>query len=516
MGALILTAADVCNGFQQPRAGHEIPPAIGPCINLKADAFEHARSFRRDEKIVMTHDFYWYDIQTKAHIKNGDGTDALTTHPATLEDFSYKSVGWHKKQLSDMIDAGIDVVLPVYWGAPSEHAPGSQMYWSFAGLSPLVKAAEELLREGKEPPAIGLFYDTSTLQNNSWNVHVDLTTDDGKRWFYASIRDFFSMIPPRLWALIDGRPIVVLYSASFARAHNQSCIDFVKSEFPRQFGGRVPYIIREVSWRVQADNVYAWGGAVRPNILGVAEIGPGYDHSAVPGREPLVVPREGGRFYEQAWQKTLRRSPRIVILETWNEFHEGTNIAESREHGRHYINLTRKYVNLFKSNAPAPVAHGPFHEARSVAISLGATNREQGIKQVESEDGNTEPAVAGGQSYRQSRAGRTGGQYIYFQIDDSFKWARSMDVGVNVDYFDSDSGSFTIQYDSNDQGATLDGAYKDCAERVFLRGSNSWKTARFTLNQSRFEGAQNAGSDFRIAVDAPDFRVRQVKVTRGQ
>ena len=70
----------------------------------------------------MTHDFYWYDVTTNSHILNDDGSDALTTHPATLEDFSYKSVAWHKKQLSDMMAAGIDVVLPVYWGAPSERS----------------------------------------------------------------------------------------------------------------------------------------------------------------------------------------------------------------------------------------------------------------------------------------------------------------------------------------------------------------------------------------------------------
>ena len=75
----------------------------------------------------------------------------------------------------------------------------------------------------------------------------------------------------------------MFYSARFARAHDQGCIDFVKFEFPRQFGGGVPHIIRKVSWRVKADNVYAWGGAMHPNFLGIAEIGPGYDHSGVSG-----------------------------------------------------------------------------------------------------------------------------------------------------------------------------------------------------------------------------------------
>ncbi|HKM51777.1 MAG TPA: DUF5010 domain-containing protein [Isosphaeraceae bacterium] len=343
----------------QHQAAHEIPPAIGPHVNFKPAALAQARSFRGDEKIVMTHDYYWYDVAAKSHLINADGSDALTTHPATLEDFSYKSVAWHKKQLSDMIAAGIGVVLPIYWGAPSERSTNAPLYWSFAGLPPLVKAAEELIHEGKKPSAIGLFYDTTSLQNNSWGVHVDLTTEYGMQWFYASIRDFFSLIPPRLWALVDGRPIIVLYSASFARAHDQGCIDFVKSEFPRQFGDTVPYIIREVSWRVKADNVYAWGGAIQPNFLGVAEIGPGYDHSAVPGRDPLVVSHEGGKFYEKAWLKVLRRAPRIVILETWNEFHEGTSIAESREHGRQYIDLTRKFVEQFRRGAAPSASEVP-------------------------------------------------------------------------------------------------------------------------------------------------------------
>jgi hypothetical protein len=313
---------------------------------------------------------------------------------------------------------------------------------------------------------------------------------------------------------MDGRPIIVLYSASFARAHNQGCIDFVKSEFPRQFGGRVPYIIRELSWRVKADNIYAWGGAIHPNFLGAAEIGPGYDHSAVPGRAPLVVSREGGKFYEKAWLKVLRRAPRIVILETWNEFHEGSSIAESREHGRQYIDLTRKLVEQFRRGVVPSATDGPYRGAKSVEISLGKVNREHGLRQVENPDGLTFPAVVAGEPCRVSRSGRENGQYIYFQIDDSFKWTSNMNVVVVVDYYDGNQGSFTVQYDSHDPSATLDGAYKECAESVELKAAQAWKTARFTLGQARFEGTQNTCADFRITVNTPSLQVRRVAVER--
>lgn len=512
LATLVLLPASLA--LAQEENAQKIPPALGPHVNLKPDDFKQSRRFRSDGKIVMTHDFYWYDSRTNAHIIDGDGTDALTTHPATLEDFSYKSVAWHKKQLQDMIDAGIDVVLPVYWGAPSEHHSGASMHWSFAGLPPLAEAAAELIREGKTPPAIGLFYDTSTLAHNSWGYHADLTTDYGKEWFYASIRDFFSLIPPRLWALVDGRPVVVLYASAFAKAHDQGCIDYLKSAFPRQFGGLVPYVIREASWRVQADNIYAWGGAVRPNFLGVAEIGPGYDHSAVPGRTPLIVPREGGAFYERAWNKTLRHQPHIVVVETWNEFHEGTSIAESREHGRQYIDLTRKYVDLFKRGVEPTAPQGPYSNADSVTIELGPINREQGLRQVTNEDGQTAPTTHAGKACCETRMGPHGGGYVYFQIDDGFKWDRSMDVTVDVQYVDRNGGSFGIQYDSHDPHATLDGAYKDCAKRVSLDGTRNWKTASFSLKDARFDARQNAEADFRIATDSPQLLVRKVTVRR--
>jgi hypothetical protein len=272
----------------------------------------------------------------------------LTTHPPTLEDFSYKSTKWHKQQLRDMMAAGIGVVLPVFWGAPSEQDPKAHLHWSYAGLPHLVQAREELLEEGLSPPRIGLFYDTSTLQFNEWGYHADLTTEYGRQWFYATIRDFYSMIPPKHWAMIDGRPIVLLYAAAFAKKHDQSVIDYTKAQFADEFG-RIPYIAAEVSWNVKADNKVAWGGALGLKQPGIASLGPGYDHSAVKGRSPLVVDREGGKFYENQWEKFLKEPAKMVVLETWNEFHEGTDIAESREYRRQYIELTRKYTDRFKN-----------------------------------------------------------------------------------------------------------------------------------------------------------------------
>ena len=335
--------------FVTVAAQREIPPAFGPYINPTAKELEAARSFKSSDRIVGTYYFYWYCIDTKEHIINPEnGSDGLQDHPPTLKDFSYKSVAWHKKQLSDMIDAGIDVALMVFWGAPSEQDSKASLHWSYAGLPPLVQARDELLREGKQPPRIGLFYDTSTLQYNGWHEHIDLTSDYGRRWFYATVRDFYSCIPPRHWAMIDGKPIVLMYAAAFAKKHDQQFIEFMKSEFKKEFAGREPYVAPQDSWRVRGDNVCAWGGALGFKNPGIAELGPGYNDTAVYGRKPLIADRRGGKFYEENWQKFLEKPSNFVMIETWSEFHEGTEICETKEYGRQYIELTRKYSDMFK------------------------------------------------------------------------------------------------------------------------------------------------------------------------
>jgi hypothetical protein len=495
-------------------AEREIPAAFGPHINLTAKDFSESSSFTGKDKIVGAYSFYWYDIYSKSHIVNGDDTDALTTHPPTLEDFSYKSVRWHKKQLSDMEAAGIDVALMVFWGSPAEHATNTELHWSFAGLPPLVQAREELLHEGRKPPRIGLFYDTSTLQHNHWHYHADLTTDFGKKFFYGTVRDFYSCIPPKHWAMIEGKPIVLMYASAFAAKWDQCFIDYTKAEFAREFDGRVPWIAPQDSWNVKSDGTCAWGGALAFHNPGIGEIGPGYDHSAVPGRKPLVREREGGKFYEESWLKFLRRPSNFVMIETWNEFHEGTDIAESKEYGRQYIELTRKYSDLFKSGWKPPRPHGTFTDAKSVSIQLASKNVEAGLRQIECEDGETSPAIEGGRPARRVKPFRQSSRYMYFAVDDSFKWADTMNATLEVQYFDAGKGRLRLEFDGSDTAAPFNGAYSRSTSEVALTGDQSWKTARFELRGARFLNSQNGGADFRLAGETPELVVSRVTLER--
>ena len=105
-----------------------LPPPPGKCVAAGPETAT-GPTFRPKSPLIATSYFYWYDAESKAHVLNGDGTDALTDHPPMLAGFSYKSVDWHAQQLTDMLAAGIDVLLPVYWGTPL-----SKQHWSDEGL----------------------------------------------------------------------------------------------------------------------------------------------------------------------------------------------------------------------------------------------------------------------------------------------------------------------------------------------------------------------------------------------
>lgn len=466
-------------------------------------------AFSTGQPVVGTYYFYWYDDRTRAHFVDGDGTDALTRHPDRPEGYSYRSPEWHRRELEDVLDAGLDFILPVYWGYP-----GAYDNWSFVGLPPLVEAARELQRAGKSPPRIGCFYDTSTLRFNGPGFHADLTRQDGREWLYVTARDFFSLIPPDLWATVDGRPILWLYSAGFAARQDPSALDYLRDEFRRDFGVE-PWIVKEVSWKGRADATYAWGAALRPSVYGVAAVGPGYDHSAVPGRTPLVREREDGAFYRSSWEwilsRPLRVRPAIAVVETWNEWHEGTDIAPSLESGRQYVDITREYADRWRAREVLRPA-GPWSGRSEVSVELGAENRERGIRQAEAADGKTEPVRVEGRGGRRTVRTEHGGRFVYLDVADSFYWADGTSLEVVVSYLDRGAGTLRLDYDSLDVTAPHDGAFHPTAA-VERRGEGGWKTTVWRLENAAFTGRSN-GYDLRIADVGGDLIVGRVVVRK--
>jgi len=491
-------------------------------------------SFSSADRRVGTYYFYWYKFPTSHFFDDAQRRDdALTDHFPVPQDVDYESVDWHGQQFSDMAWCGIDFVLPVYWGAPGLYDRGTGIF-SVRGLDAMQRARDRLLAQGKPCPRIGMFYDTTTLLNSlrgdpPREGRADLTTPHGKDVFYGTIRDYFRRLDRRHWALLDGRPIIGLYSAAFAARFDESLFDYVYTSFERDFGVR-PYVIAETSWgRAGVDAFYSWGAALSgPAFRDVAQIGPGYNDSAVPGRQTPIRDRENGRFYEWSWLEAIRSGRHIVLLETWNEMHEGTDICCSAEYEHKYMDLTRKYVQLFKSGKPVenrvvlqhpqplprrnPIEAREYANERQVWINF-ATGGNHGVRIVDQGDGHFELTEAHGRRCVRSTDAKA--TYLYFAVADGFYFDQNEPLTIEFDYVEAGEGPLVLEYDSRDPKAPLDGAYKAGGKVDRHGGEHRWRTATFRLNDARFCNRQNGGSDFRIAVIGSPTWISRVTVTKS-
>jgi len=188
------------------------------------------------------------------------------------------------------------------------------------------------------------------------------------------------------------------------------------------------------------------------------------------------------------------------MVETWNEFHEGTDVAPSREYGRRYVDLTRKYADLFHAGERLRPPDGPYSSARELTAVFDGTRESGGIEVGNSGDGLTELAEVAGRKCVRSAPNDSGGRFIYFDLDDGF----AFDVGegpltVAIEYCDDGCSSFMLEYDSLDaNGPDFAGAFKP-HRTIAVAGTGEWRTVTFDLPDARLANRTN-GQDFRIAV----------------
>ena len=335
-------------------------PYLGPA-GFQGFEVVRAESFGARQRVAATYFFYWYDSVFSRATR---GTTAnYRFNPTNHETMTFRDPAWYVKEFTDMQDAGLDVALPVYWGEPGQWnrrvapAPALNLF-ATEGLAPMVEALETLRAAGR-PFKIGLFFDTTILEG------VDLTTDQGKAIFYVTIRDFYSKIPPHHWAAIGGRPLVWLYDAIRIGPFDQSVFDNSYARFPEDFGGLMPYIVREHQWlharvpppqpTTRTEGLYLWGAAVsgfnEDPLFTVAQVGPGFCNTQFSGggANRFCIDREDGALYRRQLERALRHRHQILAVETWNELGETSGILETLEHGRLYLDITREYVDRWKA-----------------------------------------------------------------------------------------------------------------------------------------------------------------------
>lgn len=215
---------------------------------------------------------------------------------------------WQAQQFADMERAGIDFCLQ---DVPIGH---TQPNLAVAAQNSKVK--------------VGLFLDTN--KEFFPLSRANLAKQENKDWFIDQVIAWYGNMPKSTWATIQGRPIVMLYTASFYPATQfDPLFSLLKLRFWRNFAV-VPWLIAGDGWGGRAHPLkipdgysgYSLSGVTFSRDGGIFHAGPGFDD----GNPALRTPRSLDKYTQLLMAMQPHAS--FMMIESWNELYENSGIAQ--------------------------------------------------------------------------------------------------------------------------------------------------------------------------------------------
>lgn len=111
--------------------------------------------------------------------------------------------------------------------------------------------------------------------------------------------------------------------------------------------------------------------------LWVATAMPGYND--VLARGGFAQDREGGGYYGRSWAAALASRPNWVVITSFNEWLEGSQIEPSQQWGDAFLGLTATYAGQFKSGGGISVV---FPELRAAPVAIAAAEAAPSMPEV--------------------------------------------------------------------------------------------------------------------------------------
>lgn len=180
------------------------------------------------------------------------------------------------------------------------------------------------------------------------------------------------------WLHVDGRPVVFVYGRAVEEIGLRGWLR-VGDEVNRRYPGGAALIgdqIRRAAARAfdgvhtyntcgslrgkDVGQIRRWAAATYPGWVKTATdagrvstitVIPGYDDTKI--RKPgLKAKRLDGDSYRAQWEAAIAASPDWVLVTSFNEWHEGSEIEPSAEYGQKYLKLTAEMAARFKKAPP--------------------------------------------------------------------------------------------------------------------------------------------------------------------
>lgn len=138
----------------------------------------------------------------------------------------------------------------------------------------------------------------------------------------------------------------------------------VELEYQQVFDGHHLY---SIAWSQDVrQTLKDWGDRIRrynarhgTDKLWVATVMPGYNDLKTGRAQAFVREREGGQFYRETWQAAMDSGADWIVITSWNEWVEGSQIEPSISYGNLYLDLTRELATRFRAQREATALASP-------------------------------------------------------------------------------------------------------------------------------------------------------------
>jgi glycoprotein endo-alpha-1,2-mannosidase len=239
--------------------------------------------------------------------------------------------------------AGITGFIASWWGRDS---------FEDRGMAPLLAAAR------KHGLTVSAYYEK-------------VTGDDPDSRIKSAVADLDYLLTgsagDESWLRVDGKPVVFVYGravnalspaqwqevvATVRRGNPSGAVLVASSVDPAHlaaFDGTSVYNITGQTQHKTPAEIRDWAHLAYPKAVTAAGAGkistvtviPGYDDRAVDRPKPRpVTDRWGGETYRVLWQEAVAANPDWVLITSWNEWHEGSEIEPSVEYGSLFLDET--------------------------------------------------------------------------------------------------------------------------------------------------------------------------------
>jgi len=302
---------------------------------LLLPGFEHPPTAQAEgERLVLAFYYPWFDGNTW---KGGKVPDL----PQTL--YNSDDTGAMARQIDQAQGAGIDAFVVNWWGKGNRTEKNLKAMLDIAGQKGFRLTVDFDINS---PVMSGV----ASYADNLRHLHTIHAAHPAYLRFQGRPVVFFynvSRLPVGTWQSLRDQADPERKAIWIAEG--------VDLKYQSVFDGHHLYSITWPNRIPPAQILPKWGDRVRgynrqngTAKLWVATVMPGYDDRKVRPGNGFARSRDGGEYYRQTWQAAITSKPQWVVINSFNEWPEGSYIEPSQAFGGLYMDLTREWAGRFK------------------------------------------------------------------------------------------------------------------------------------------------------------------------